>query len=83
MKTVMVGGRSEDGVHGSKGNWYMPLVVVGISVLVLLFLMTKLKLNGFAALLLVAVASHWSRGSRWRRSRTSSRRASEGRSATR
>ncbi|MFE3826326.1 gluconate:H+ symporter [Streptomyces sp. NPDC059092] len=34
----------------------MPLVVVGISVLVLLFLMTRLKLNGFAALLLVAVA---------------------------
>lgn len=33
----------------------MPLVVVGISVLVLLFLMTKLRLNGFAALLLVAV----------------------------
>ncbi|MFD5749537.1 gluconate:H+ symporter [Streptomyces sp. NPDC127033] len=33
----------------------MPLVVVGISVLVLLFLMTRLKLNGFAALLLVAV----------------------------
>lgn len=33
----------------------MPLVVVGISVLVLLFLMTKLKLNGFVALLLVAV----------------------------
>ncbi|RAJ58891.1 Gnt-I system high-affinity gluconate transporter [Streptomyces sp. Amel2xB2] len=34
----------------------MPLVAVGISVLVLLFLMTRLKLNGFAALLLVAVA---------------------------
>lgn len=33
----------------------MPLVVVGISVLILLFLMTKLKLNGFVALLLVAV----------------------------
>ncbi|MFJ3803068.1 gluconate:H+ symporter [Streptomyces sp. NPDC090088] len=33
----------------------MPLVVVGISVLVLLFLMTKLRLNGFVALLLVAV----------------------------
>lgn len=33
----------------------MPLVVVGISVLILLFLMTKVKLNGFAALLLVAV----------------------------
>ncbi|WP_255945735.1 gluconate:H+ symporter [Streptomyces odontomachi] len=33
----------------------MPLVVVGISVLVLLLLMTKLRLNGFAALLLVAV----------------------------
>ncbi|MEU3340831.1 gluconate:H+ symporter [Streptomyces sp. NPDC006668] len=33
----------------------MPLVVVGVSVLILLFLMTKLRLNGFAALLLVAV----------------------------
>ncbi|MFK0104465.1 gluconate:H+ symporter [Streptomyces sp. NPDC091217] len=33
----------------------MPLVVVGISVLVLLFLMTKLRMNGFVALLLVAV----------------------------
>ncbi|MFD8326043.1 gluconate:H+ symporter [Streptomyces lydicus] len=33
----------------------MPLVVVGISVLILLFLMTKLKLNGFIVLLLVAV----------------------------
>ncbi|OEU86094.1 gluconate permease [Streptomyces abyssalis] len=33
----------------------MPLVAVGISVLILLFLMTKLKLNGFVALLLVAV----------------------------
>src|SRR5512138_637221 len=33
----------------------MPLVVVGISVLVLLLLMTKFRLNGFAALLLVAV----------------------------
>ncbi|MFD5459151.1 gluconate:H+ symporter [Streptomyces olivaceus] len=33
----------------------MPLVVVGISVLILLLLMTRLKLNGFAALLLVAV----------------------------
>ncbi|MFJ9832920.1 gluconate:H+ symporter [Streptomyces sp. NPDC101169] len=33
----------------------MPLVVVGISVLVLLLLMTRLRLNGFAALLLVAV----------------------------
>ncbi|WP_320774280.1 gluconate:H+ symporter [Streptomyces sp. CRN 30] len=33
----------------------MPLVVVGISVVVLLLLMTRLKLNGFAALLLVAV----------------------------
>ncbi|MGW5738409.1 MULTISPECIES: gluconate:H+ symporter [Streptomyces] len=33
----------------------MPLVVVGISVLILLFLMTRLKLNGFAALLFVAV----------------------------
>lgn len=34
----------------------MPLVIVGISVLVLLFLMTKLKINGFVALLVVAVA---------------------------
>ncbi|MFF4633794.1 gluconate:H+ symporter [Streptomyces griseorubiginosus] len=33
----------------------MPLLVVGISVLVLLLLMTKLRLNGFVALLLVAV----------------------------
>ncbi|MFF4506686.1 gluconate:H+ symporter [Streptomyces sp. NPDC001401] len=33
----------------------MPLVVVAISVLVLLFLMTRLKLNGLIALLLVAV----------------------------
>ncbi|KOG59714.1 gluconate permease [Streptomyces antibioticus] len=33
----------------------MPLVVVAISVLVLLLLMTRWKLNGFAALLLVAV----------------------------
>ncbi|MGW2049855.1 gluconate:H+ symporter [Streptomyces sp. NPDC001858] len=33
----------------------MPLVVVGLSVLVLLFLMTRLKLNGLVALLLVAV----------------------------
>lgn len=33
----------------------MPLVAVGISVLILLFLMTRLKLNGFAALLVVAV----------------------------
>src|SRR5215203_6199601 len=33
----------------------MPLLVVGISVLILLLLMTKLRLNGFAALLLVAV----------------------------
>ncbi|WP_419995787.1 gluconate:H+ symporter [Streptomyces boninensis] len=33
----------------------MPLVVVGISVLILLLLMTKLRMNGFAALLLVAV----------------------------
>jgi Gnt-I system high-affinity gluconate transporter len=33
----------------------MPLFVVGLSVLILLFLMTKLRLNGFAALLLVAV----------------------------
>lgn len=34
----------------------MPLIVVGISVLILLVLMTKLKLNGFAALLLGAVS---------------------------
>lgn len=34
----------------------MPLVIVGISVLVLLFMMTKLKINGFVALLVVAVA---------------------------
>ncbi|MFF0462778.1 gluconate:H+ symporter [Streptomyces mexicanus] len=34
----------------------MPLVVVGISVLVLLLLMTKLKINGFVALLFVSVA---------------------------
>ncbi|MEU1473758.1 gluconate:H+ symporter [Streptomyces sp. NPDC001668] len=40
----------------------MPLVVVGISVLVLLLLMTKLKLNGFAALLLVAVGVALVRG---------------------
>ncbi|MFM9448361.1 gluconate:H+ symporter [Streptomyces acidiscabies] len=40
----------------------MPLVVVGISVLVLLFLMTRLKLNGFAALLLVAVGVALVRG---------------------
>ncbi|AYC43282.1 gluconate:H+ symporter [Streptomyces griseorubiginosus] len=33
----------------------MPLLVVGISVLVLLLLMTKLRLNGFVALLLIAV----------------------------
>ncbi|RYJ29139.1 gluconate permease [Streptomyces sp. L-9-10] len=33
----------------------MPLLVVGISVLILLLLMTRLRLNGFAALLLVAV----------------------------
>ncbi|WP_181763949.1 gluconate:H+ symporter [Streptomyces albidus (ex Kaewkla and Franco 2022)] len=33
----------------------MPLVAVGVSVLILLFLMTKVKLNGFSALLLVAV----------------------------
>ncbi|MFE0256385.1 gluconate:H+ symporter [Streptomyces sp. NPDC059010] len=39
----------------SKENRHMPLVVVGISVLVLLVLMTRLRLNGFAALLLVAV----------------------------
>ncbi|MFD7812205.1 gluconate:H+ symporter [Streptomyces sp. NPDC059785] len=40
----------------------MPLVVVGISVLVLLLLMTRLKLNGFAALLLVAVGVALVRG---------------------
>ncbi|MEU6251193.1 gluconate:H+ symporter [Streptomyces sp. NPDC047043] len=40
----------------------MPLVVVGISVLILLFLMTKLRLNGFAALLLVAVGVALVRG---------------------
>ncbi|MGX1128314.1 Gnt-I system high-affinity gluconate transporter [Streptomyces glaucescens] len=40
----------------------MPLVVVGISVLVLLLLMTKLRLNGFAALLLVAVGVALVRG---------------------
>ncbi|MFE7572004.1 gluconate:H+ symporter [Streptomyces sp. NPDC057539] len=40
----------------------MPLVVVGISVLVLLFLMTRLRLNGFAALLLVAVCVALVRG---------------------
>ncbi|MFI1963122.1 gluconate:H+ symporter [Streptomyces pathocidini] len=34
----------------------MPLLVVGISVMVLLLLMTRLRLNGFAALLLVAVS---------------------------
>ncbi|MGX4689288.1 gluconate:H+ symporter [Streptomyces sp. JNUCC 63] len=33
----------------------MPLLVVGISVVVLLLLMTRLRLNGFVALLLVAV----------------------------
>jgi Gnt-I system high-affinity gluconate transporter len=33
----------------------MPLLVVAISVLLLLFLMTRLRLNGFVALLLVAV----------------------------
>ncbi|WBO61871.1 gluconate:H+ symporter [Streptomyces camelliae] len=33
----------------------MPLVVVAVGVLILLFLMTKLRLNGFVALLLVAV----------------------------
>ncbi|MBB4712515.1 Gnt-I system high-affinity gluconate transporter [Streptomyces luteogriseus] len=33
----------------------MPLLIVGISVLILLVLMTRLRLNGFAALLLVAV----------------------------
>ncbi|GHC52837.1 gluconate:H+ symporter [Streptomyces flavofungini] len=40
----------------------MPLLVVGISVLVLLLLMTRLKLNGFAALLLVAVGVALVRG---------------------
>ncbi|MEU0969995.1 gluconate:H+ symporter [Streptomyces sp. NPDC005917] len=40
----------------------MPLVVVGISVLVLLFLMTKLRMNGFVALLLVAVGVALVRG---------------------
>ncbi len=40
----------------------MPLLVVGISVLILLLLMTKLKLNGFAALLLVAVGVGLVRG---------------------
>ncbi|MGW1400835.1 gluconate:H+ symporter [Streptomyces sp. NPDC002405] len=40
----------------------MALVVVGISVLVLLFLMTKLRLNGFASLLLVAVGVALVRG---------------------
>lgn len=34
----------------------MPLVIVAISVVVLLFLMTKLKMNGFVALLVVSVA---------------------------
>ncbi|WP_370941950.1 gluconate:H+ symporter [Amycolatopsis sp. cg5] len=34
----------------------MPLVVVAVSVVLLLLLMTKFKLNGFAALLLVATA---------------------------
>ncbi|MEV0603222.1 gluconate:H+ symporter [Streptomyces sp. NPDC050315] len=34
----------------------MPLLVVALSVVALLFLMTRLKLNGFIALLLVAVA---------------------------
>ena len=33
----------------------MPLVLVAISVIVLLILMTKLKINGFVALLVVAV----------------------------
>ncbi|MDH6221625.1 gluconate:H+ symporter [Streptomyces pseudovenezuelae] len=40
----------------------MPLLVVGISVLLLLLLMTRLKLNGFAALLLVAVGVALVRG---------------------
>ncbi|MEV0781042.1 gluconate:H+ symporter [Streptomyces sp. NPDC050433] len=33
----------------------MPILVVGVSVLILLLLMTRLRVNGFAALLLVAV----------------------------
>lgn len=40
----------------------MPLVVVAVGVLILLFLMTKLRLNGFAALLLVAVGVGLVRG---------------------
>ncbi|CAM5658986.1 gluconate:H+ symporter [Streptomyces griseorubiginosus] len=40
----------------------MPLLVVGISVLSLLLLMTRLRLNGFAALLLVAVGVALVRG---------------------
>jgi Gnt-I system high-affinity gluconate transporter len=40
----------------------MPLLVVGISVLILLLLMTRLRLNGFAALLLVAVGVALVRG---------------------
>lgn len=40
----------------------MPLLVVGISVLILLLLMTRLRLNGFAALLLVAVGVALARG---------------------
>ncbi|NLU72764.1 gluconate permease [Streptomyces sp. HNM0575] len=40
----------------------MPLVAVGIGVLALLLLMTRLKLNGFAALLLVAVGVALSQG---------------------
>jgi Gnt-I system high-affinity gluconate transporter len=40
----------------------MPLLVVGISVLILLLLMTRLKMNGFAALLLVAIGVALVRG---------------------
>ncbi|MFI7499822.1 gluconate:H+ symporter [Streptomyces sp. NPDC049687] len=40
----------------------MPLLVVGISVVILLVLMTRLRLNGFAALLLVAVGVALVRG---------------------
>ncbi|MFI0237696.1 gluconate:H+ symporter [Streptomyces sp. NPDC016845] len=40
----------------------MPLVVVGISVVILLLLMTRLRLNGFVALLLVAVGVALVRG---------------------
>ncbi|MGW0705604.1 gluconate:H+ symporter [Streptomyces sp. NPDC002643] len=40
----------------------MPLLIVGVSVLILLLLMTRLRLNGFAALLLVAVGVALVRG---------------------